>query len=356
MKGEESIKIAFQQMSLFKMKCKAILRKWWWFLLVGILFGTTGLIYASMQKPMYKSRLTFALDDAGNSGAGGFASLASQFGLNVGGNSDIFSGDNIIEIIKSRRMIERVLLSTDTFNNKPSTLIEYYLEISGKRKDNKKFADTHFPSNANRTAFTYLQDSILNVVYREMSKNFIDAQKPDRRLNIYEINITSPDEQFSKVMTERLVNETNAYYTELRTKKAKSTLEALENRIDAMKTGLNSSITSRATVKDANLNPVFEASQVPVVQQQAQMEVYSAAYAEIFKNLEVARFQYLNNIPLLQIIDAPEYPMEKIKVSRLKSALLFAVIANLLLFIMLWILSKPAVSSSPSKTAQAEHQ
>lgn len=343
MSTDASINFATKSITLFHLKFRALLKKWWWFMIVALLFGTMGFIYASMQKPMYKSRLTFALDDAGNAGAGGFASLASQFGLNVGGNSDIFSGDNIIEIIKSRRMIERVLLSADTIDNKPVTLIEHYLDISGKRKDNEKFASVHYPVGANRNSFGYLQDSVLNVVYVEMTKNYIDAQKPDRRLNIFEINITSPEERFSKLMTERLVSETNEYYTELRTKKAKSTLEALENRIEAMKTGLNTNISSRATVKDANMNPVFESSQVPVIQHQAQMEVYSTAYAEIFKNLEVARFQYLNNIPLLQIIDAPEYPMEKIKMSRLKTALLFALLTNMVLFIMLWITAKPSI-------------
>jgi uncharacterized protein involved in exopolysaccharide biosynthesis len=341
MNADAQKNVAIQSVFLFKIKFRALLRKWWLFLTVAVIFGTIGFIYAAMQPPVYKSRLTFALDDAGGS-SGGFASLASQFGLNLGGNTDIFSGDNIIEIIKSRRMIERVLLSTDTINKKPVTLIEHYLDISGKRKDNEKLASAHFPAGVNRSTFSYLQDSVLNLVYVEMTKNYIDAQKPDRRLNIFEINITSPEERFSKLMTERLVSETNEYYTELRTKKAKSTLEALENRIEAMKTGLNTNITSRASVKDANLNPVFESSQVPVMQHQAQMEVYSAAYAEIFKNLEVARFQYLNNIPLLQIIDAPEYPMEKIKKSRLKTALLFAILANLILFIILWVMAKPS--------------
>ena len=250
----------------------------------------------------------------------------------------MFSGDNILEIIKSRRMVEKVLLSAETFGNQKSTLIDRYLDVSGKRIDSRKFADVHFDSSQSRTKFSYLQDSVLYVVYDEFIKNNIEAQKPDRRLNIYEINITTPDERLSKVMTERLVNETNAYYVELRTKKAKSTLDALENRIQAMKQGMNKSISNRAAVKDANLNPVFEAAQVPVIQNQAETEIYSTAYAEIFKNQELARFQYLNNIPLLQIIDQTAFPMERKKASRLKYAVLFAFLSNFLLFIILWLM------------------
>ena len=51
---------------------KFVIRKWWLFLSIGMLAGTVGFIYASMQKPQYRSRLTFALDDAGSGNGGGF--------------------------------------------------------------------------------------------------------------------------------------------------------------------------------------------------------------------------------------------------------------------------------------------
>jgi hypothetical protein len=63
--------------------------------------------------------------------------------------------------------------------------------------------------------------------------------------------------------------------------------------------------------------------------------VYGAAYGEMFKNLELARFQYLNEIPLMQIIDAANYPMEKVTSGKLKMAVLFALLAELL--ILGWI-------------------
>ncbi len=68
----------------------------------------SGLLYASKQEINYKSRLTFALDEGDQNGIGNFLNLASQFGINVGSGKDIFAGDNIIDIMKSRRMIERV--------------------------------------------------------------------------------------------------------------------------------------------------------------------------------------------------------------------------------------------------------
>lgn len=307
-----------------------IFQRWWLFSIVGIMAGVTGIIYAVSHKPEYKSHLTFALDDGDNGNIGNIMNLASQFGLSFGSTKDIFSGDNILAIMKSRRMIEGVLLSVDTFNNKPYTLIEYYLEKDGKYKSNLKIKSIHFPVGQIRTTFSYQQDSLLYKTYQNFSDNHIIAQRPDRKLSIYEVNVTSHSEKFTKDFTDKLVAKTNNFYIELRTKKAKETLDILEQRVATMKGNLNSSITDKATVQDVNINPAFSEAQVPVQKQQANIQVYGAAYGEMFKNLELARFQYLNEIPLMQIIDAADYPMEKIKSGKLKMAILFAVLAELL--------------------------
>ena len=322
-------------------------KKWLIFIIVGLLGGLAGYFYAAMQKPMYKSKLTFALDEGGSGGnAGGLSGLASQFGLNVGGGKDIFGGDNIIEIMKSRRMVERVLLSSDTFTgNKPETLIEYYLQISGQRKSNRSLVSVHFPVADSRDSLNYTEDSVLKKVYKELISGFLKAEKPNKKLNIFEVNVTSANEKFSKIFTERLVSETNKFYVEIRTKKTKETIIVLENRVASMKGNLNSSISNRAAVQDANVNPAFAAAQVPVMQQLANTQAYSRAYEEMFKNLEIARFRYLNDIPLLQIIDAADYPMEKIKWGKLKTAIIssgvsFFLLLCILLFIRILKLSK----------------
>ena len=319
----------------FNKTFRNLLKLWWLFLIVGILAGLAGIWYAAGKKPVYKSRLTFALDEGNGNGIGNFLNLASQFGFTVGESKDIFSGDNILEIMKSRRMLERVLLSVDTFNNKPYTLIEYFFDITDKGKLNPKIANIHFPPLQPKADFSYKQDSTLYVTSQDFADHYIVAERPDRKLSIYEVNVTSPDEKFTKDFTDRIVQETNSFYTEIRTKKAKETLDILEARVESMKGNLNTSIQNRATVQDVNINPAFSEAQVPVLKQQTNIQVYSAAYGEMFKNLELARFQYLNEIPLMQIIDPADYPMEKEKLGKLKTGFLFAFFAELLILVAL---------------------
>ena len=173
--------------------------------------------------------------------------------------------------------------------------------------------------------------------YNSFANNNINVDRPDKKLSIYEVNITSPNERFSKIFTDRIVAATNLYYIEIKTKKAKETLDILEKRVASMKGNLNSSITEKAAVQDVNINPAFSAAQVPVLKQQSNIQVYGAAYAEMFKNLEMARFQYLNEIPLMQIIDEADYPMIKMKTSKLKTAVVWSVAACILTLFIFWL-------------------
>lgn len=310
-------------------------RFWWVFLMIGILLGATGYLFAKYSSARYKSHLTFVLDD-GSGRSNSIISLASELGLNMNQSTDIFNGDNILNILSSRRIIESVLLTTDTFSGIHSTYIEKYLTDQNffKKESNK---DLHFPVNIGKNQLTYAQDSLLKKVYKDMSRSLINVDRPDKRMSIYVLEVTTPSEVFTKKFTDELIAQANNFYSELRTKKSKQTLDILEQRADEIKGNLNASIAGKANVQDVNLNPAFSKGQVPVTKQQMNIQVYGGAYAEIFKNLEMARFQYLNSMPLMQIIDHPDYPMERVQRGKLLTALIFAIGGCVIFFMILWL-------------------
>ena len=306
--------------------------KRWWILTIAILFGgIAGYIYHAMQKAEYKSHLIFALDEQGEGGNSlSLMNLASQFGFSMGSGDNIFSNENIFEIIKSRRIIENSLLSVDTFDNKAYTFIEYFLEISGRRKSVPSIADIHFPPAQLRSTFNYRQDSLLYMTYQEFSDKYISAKRPRLPLNLYEVSVLSTDEKFTKLLTDIIVEKTTNYYNELQTAKNKKMLYSLEDRVSSMKGSLSSSISKSARIKDKNLNPAFSAARAPVQKQQVNIEVYGQAYTEMYKYMELARFQYLTEKPLLQIIDGAEYPMQKIHFGKWNIIILFSLFSLLL--------------------------
>lgn len=306
--------------------------------MLSFISGLLGILYAFYQKPMYESKLTFALDEGGSSESGGLAGLAAQFGFGMVSN-DVFGGDNIAEIMRSRRVIERVLLSVDSVNRPKITMADWYTEIVRKYVKIKKGQKSiKFPVGVNKLKFNYVQDSALFAMYKDLYLK-LKIDRPDKKLNIFEIKFRSLDEKFTKVFTDKIVKETQDFYTELRTQKSKQTLAVLEGRVEAMKGGLNSSISSKASVQDANLNPAFAQAQVPIQKQQINIQAYGGAYAELYKNMELARYQLLKDVPLFQIIDPADYPMKKVKLGKATTGILFTLITGILCLTAVWLIA-----------------
>ena len=115
--------------------------KWKLFFLAGVIGGLIGFTFAFFEKPTYKAVLTFAMDeDKGGGGGGGGLSgalgLANSFGIDLGsGGGGAFAASNLAELMKSRFIVEKVLLKPIAINHKVVSLAEFYIQINGLRKN-----------------------------------------------------------------------------------------------------------------------------------------------------------------------------------------------------------------------------
>ena len=89
--------------------------KWKMIFLAAIIGSLIGLTISIYEKPTYKAVLTFAMEEEQGSSGGGLSGalgLASSFGIDLGaGGGGAFSASNLAELMKSRLMVEKVLLS-----------------------------------------------------------------------------------------------------------------------------------------------------------------------------------------------------------------------------------------------------
>jgi hypothetical protein len=163
-----------------------------WKLIIGIatLGSILGFVYASFQKPTYLATTTFVLeeDKGGGGGIGGAMGLASSFGLDLGGGGGgLFSSTNIIELMKSRFVVEKTLLNPVIVAGKEMSLADYYIQINELKKGWAKYPDLaniSFPVNSDRTKFILQQDSILQTISSGLAKiNLLIAQK-DKKVSI----------------------------------------------------------------------------------------------------------------------------------------------------------------------------
>ncbi len=253
---------------------------------------------------------------------GGLSGIASQFGISLGaGSGGIFGGDNIYEILTSRKMIEEALLVPNQIDGKIENLLNLYLttyKINDDWSTSEKayIRNLKFPLYQNRKTFSRSQDSIILKVYKRIVEDQLEVTKRDKKLTIGDVVFVSKNEQLSKLFVENLMNVASKYYVESNTKVTKINYDALKRQTDSIKNVYDNAITQKAYMSDMNLNSVRQSSNISIIKKQTEIQVSMVAYSEMKKNLEILKMSLIRQTPLIEIIDQPIYPLKKIRIGR----------------------------------------
>lgn len=315
-----------------------LLSKWVVILIAGIFGCILGLTYGFFKKTIYTASSTFVLeepDKAGGMGLGQYAGLASMVGIDINGGGGLFQGDNIIELYKSRSMLQKTLLTIVDIDGKKRMLIDKYIEIKGLRKkweNDPKLRSIEF-SLKPAQGYNRIQDSILGKVADDINKMDLLIIKPDKKLSIIKVDVKSNDELFAKLFNDQIVKNVNDFYIQTKTKKSLENLAILQNQTDSVRLVMTKSIYGAAAVVDAtpNMNPSRQIQRTaPMQRLQFSAETNKAVLAELVKNLEMSKIALRKETPLIQIIDEPILPLKSTK----SNFLLFAFSGALLSMLM----------------------
>lgn len=316
--------------------------KWKIILIVGLLGGALGFTLSFIIRPQYTAKLTFAVANDKSNPLGAYSGLASMAGIDLGGGgSDLFSSDNIMDLMKSKRMIESTLLSPVTVNGKSTTLMERYLTVKKLRKKWSKkpyLSSISYEINCDADKFSRIQDSIMGTVYDDLSKKSITVSKPDKKLSMIESKITTVDEIFSKEFLESLIKNVSRFYIETKTKRLKQNVDILQSRADSLSAILTSSTLSIASLTDQNLNASKAIVNAGRARKQIDLQVSGAVYTEVIKQLELSKVTLLKETPLIQVVDSPVYPLEKKILRKVVGTAVGGILGGLL--ILAWLLGK----------------
>jgi uncharacterized protein involved in exopolysaccharide biosynthesis len=311
-----------------------------WKLIIGIaaLGGIIGFAYASFQKPNYLATTTFVLeeDKGGGGGLGGALGLASSFGLDIGGGGGgLFTSSNIIELMKSRLVVEKTLLNPVQVSGKEISLADFYIQFNELKEDWAKkpaLANINFPINSDRSKFSLQQDSILQIISEGLTKNNLVIVQKDKKVSIISLTVKTESQLFSKLFCEQLLKETSDFYIETKSKKSRLNVDILQHQADSIRAELNSAITGVATASDNvyNLNPALNVKRTPSTRRQVDVQANTAILTQLVAQLELSKVSLRKETPLVQLIDRPILPLEKDKVGRLKSLVLGGFLAGFL--------------------------
>jgi uncharacterized protein involved in exopolysaccharide biosynthesis len=301
-----------------------------WKLVIGIaaLGGIIGFVYASFQKPNYLATTTFVLEEDKGGGMGGAMGLASSFGFDLGGGGGgLFTSSNIIELMKSRLVVEKTLLNPVQVAGKEISLADYYIQINKLNEGWSKkpvLANINFPVNADRTKFSLEQDSVLYGISSGLTKNNLVIAQKDKKVSIISLTVKTENELFSKLFCEQLLRETSDFYIETKSKKSRLNVDILQHQADSIRAELNSAITGVATASDNvyNLNPALNVKRTPSTRRQVDVQANTAILTQLVAQLELSKVSLRKETPLVQLIDRPILPLQKEKLGRLKSLIL----------------------------------
>jgi uncharacterized protein involved in exopolysaccharide biosynthesis len=327
---------------------KFLLSKWLILLLAGLIGGGLGILYSLYKKPKYTAKLSFALVEGGSNF--GLADLASSFGFSglFGGNSNAFSGDNLLEIITSKYAVEQTLLTPVEFKGEEKTLIEAFIQFNGFRKKwekDKKVPELKtlsYPIGQPRESFTRLQDSVLYEVYKMVSSpKSLSIARKNKKVSIVNVNFTHRSEILAKLFVETLMDQTYEFYLKTRTAQIRSNVELMEIKADSVKTLYEEALYKGALIPQVNVNKAMRLASVPLLKQETNAQLYGAVYSEVLKNLEALKLDLARQTPIIQIIDTPRYPLYKDRLGKLKGLIFGGILGGI--FILGYLVLKEII-------------
>ena len=291
-------------------------------LLLTIAGSLIGLIYGKLQPSTYKAVTTFIVEDKSGSRGGGLSGLASQFGIDVGGltggGAGIFEGDNIFEIIKSRAIIEKVLLSTieEEIPEKGQKVAAYYLNISGLNKTlaskNISIKDLKFETLAAQNTHSPMQDSVLYLLYNDIVKN-IAVERKNKKSSIITLEYTSSNPTLSIIFEKKLLKQTSDLYIDIKTGNLSRSIEKIQRKADSLENNLTGiykrSFEVDNSLKLLNANTGIRLNTSSSEAATRDKTVSNTLYAEVVKNLETLKLSLINQMPVIQVLDAAKFPL-----------------------------------------------
>ena len=296
---------------------------------ISFLCLVVGVLFAMQTKTKYNAELTFVVEgEKGGGSLGAMSGIASQFGFDMGGgSSQTFSQNNILELLKSRGVVESALMQSGKLNGRSDLLIEHYLRINEVDKD---WVESEFDAINFNDNLTHLHDSVSGLIWLQLVDEDLLVQLQSDDANIIKLSYLSLDQKFAKYFIEALITQMSKMYVQHQTAQTSNTLNFLQNRADSVFTELEIAEQEFANVKDINQRIVKASGRLKELQLMRRVEVLNAIYLEIVKNLELSKITLLNKTPIINIIDTPTLPLNEEKSSKSFSGILGAFLGGFL--------------------------
>lgn len=291
---------------LAKKQLLYLIKKIWIIFIISFITGFFAIGLHFFVEKNYKSEITLINENDSQNKLGSYSSLADLVGIDLeASTTNSFKGDNILDLLKSKRMIESVLRSKYRGN---TTYIEAYLINHSIKYDSLRLY------NNSNFELRY-QDSLYDIVSSRIIKKQISTRRIDKKTDLLKVEFADKDENFTYHFLNKLMLNTHDFYIDYKTKKSQENVTILQAQLDSVKQILYGNIDEIAKNQDATVNLNKAKAKTPAQQQQAEQQANAALYIELIKNLEMSKIALLKEKPFIQIIDSSKLPLLSNKAS-----------------------------------------
>lgn len=297
---------------------KSIAKNWYWLLLFGVLGGVLGFLYdyKNLTDPTYKSSTQFYLETATpTNDYGGFAAMMGGGG---GGGGGLFSGENLLTLIKSSDFLERILLKEVTINGKKEILSNFFYkknkstkikeaEIEAAKDPAKKKDEYVILTHTNKEKFSIAEFNSLDIVKGPAMA--ATSLTPEEKTSFMKLDVITFDDTLSKVYADVFLETLREYFLESKTSKINTTIKRQEHIVDSLRLLTQATDNTLARIQDQNQEAVFEQGKVLEGRLQRKSQMLSNTYQEQERSLSSLRFQLYQDSPLFKITSPQRFPL-----------------------------------------------
>lgn len=295
------------------------------------------------KPPVYTSKILFNMETGGSSPSGGLSDLASAFGVNTGAapSSNLFVGENFNELLRTKNLYNRALLTKVKVKGKDEIFANYFLRKSGVRKieleDDDEIQNFQF-KHSNYKECTAMERKQLRKIQNVLMP-LTNITNESKKASFVTLTVITRNDTLSYIWSYLYLKTITDFYIETKTKKSKDLLVLVENRVDSLRRELYYNQGAAAKFADQNQQVIVQQGLIQQQRFATNSSQLQSLYYEAVRSLDNMKFSMVKESPLYSIIDDAELPFPK-ETDRITKGTIIGTVLGLLLSILYVVFSK----------------
>ncbi|HHS96056.1 MAG TPA: hypothetical protein ENJ45_05645 [Phaeodactylibacter sp.] len=314
---------------------REVWRNWKLLFLFPIPFVIYMLYSAITSPPLYNDTLTFMVNEDEGGALGGVGAILGMVGLG-GAKGGKYNLDKILELARSRRIVQAALLEKRTIDGKSDFLANHIIRIYNLHEeweeDTTGMANFYF-KHGDIASFSFLENKVLKDLYGDVvggeDTEGLVKTGYGKDSGIMKMKLSTESEGLTIELADALYNQLSAYYIEKSIEKQLKTFQIVEAKVDSIHQLLQTKEYAMAAYEDSHRGLWTKTNKLKKEQLRKEIQVLNILYGESLKNLEIADFSLKTKTPFVQLIDAPVAPIEPLLESKILAIILGGIIGGM---------------------------